>query len=276
VSLSWRNRLLIGLELNQVVTVQFEGIKKLVSHQQYTNFTNSSPALSWRQALKELQQTLSSSKRFEKSELHVVLASDFVRYLALPAHENVVRQSDKVDFARAAYREIYGDIAENWHIKCDDAAPSLTSIAIGVDVELIEAFSTLSKEHNLQLTSVQPYLMPVFNRIKQQLKTGQLYFAVVESNRILFASLKNGCWQQIRSFLLEPDWHTQVKHIVQRENIATDSQSEQVLMVYAPHNNKGSLPHLEGWQVKPVYIENRWIKNKTESQHYVVLDAAKW
>lgn len=274
MSLLWRNRLLVGLEPNQVVTVQFDGMKKLVSHQQFTKFTSSSPELNWHQALKQLQQTLSSSKQFKKCELQVVLASDFVRYLALPAHENIVRQSEKVDFARAAYREIYGGVADNWHIKCDDAAPNLTSIAIAVDTALIDALGLLANEHSLQLTSVQPYLMPVFNRIKTQLKTGQLYFAIVESNRILFISLKNGYWQQLRSFLLEEDWQAQIKNIVQRENIASDSQNEHVLMVYAPHKKSSSLPQIKGWLVKGIDIENRWLQNKSESQHYIMLDAA--
>lgn len=274
MSLLWRNRLLIGLEPNQVLAVQFDGMKKLVTHQQYTKLASASPALGWRQILKQFQDTLSSSKQFKKGELQVVLASDFVRYLALPAHESIVRQSEKVDYARAAYREIYGGIVDNWHIKCDDAAPNLTSIAIAVDATLIEALNTLANEHGLQLTSVQPYLMPVFNRVKTQLKMGQLCFAIIETNRILFVSMNNGAWQQIRSFLLEEDWQTQIKNIVQREQIASDSPNEQVLMVYAPHNHKNNLPQINGWVVKRIDIKNRWMQNNTESQHYVMLDAA--
>lgn len=274
MSLLWRNRLLVGLEPHQMVTVQFNGMKKHVSYQQYTKLAHSSPELGWHHVLQQLQQTLSSSKQFKNCELQIVLASDFVRYLALPAHESIVRQSDRVDFARAAYREIYGGVAENWQIKCDDAAPNLTSIAIAVDSALIEALGLLANEHSLQLTSVQPYLMPVFNRVKTQLKTGQLYFAIVESNRILLVSLNNGFWQQIRSFLLEQDWQAQIKNIVQRENIASDSQNEHVLMVYAPHNKSSNLPQIKGWVVKVIDIENRWLQNKSESQHYTMLDAA--
>lgn len=274
MSLLWRNRLLVGLGLNEVIAVQFDGMNKRVTHQQYTRTASLSSELGWRQVLTKLKEMLSSSKQFKKGELQVVLASDFVRYLALPAHESIVRQSEKVDYARAAYREIYGGVAENWHIKCDDAAPNLTSIAVAVDTTLIEALNQMANEHGLQLTSVQPYLMPVFNRVKTQLKTGYLYCAIVESNRILFGSLQNGSWQQIRSFLLEEDWQAQINNIVRREHIASDNQNEQVLMVYAPHNHKNNLPQINGWVVKRIDIENRWLQNKTESQHYIMLDAA--
>lgn len=270
----WRNRLVVWLDSSQIISVQFSGFRKQVADKQYTKL-NALPDFGWNQALNALQDTLSSTKELKQTDLQVILASDFVRYLALPAHEGIVRQSHKVDFARAAYREVYGNVAEEWLIQCDDAAPNLTTIAAAIDAKLLDALNKIANEYKMRLTSVQPYLMPVFNRLKPQLRsTEPLYFAVIEANRILFASMQNGHWQQVRSFLLETDWQSQIKKITQRANLVADSQLQHVLLIYAPNDKKSSLPNIQGWLLRRIDIKNSWIQNKVENQHFGMLEIA--
>ncbi len=269
----WRNRLVVWLDSSQITSVQFAGFRKQVAHKQYTKL-NASPDLGWSQTLDALQDVLLNTKQLKQGELQVILASDFVRYLALPAHEGVIRQSQKVDFARAAYREVYGNLADEWLIRCDDAAPDLNTISAAVDTKLIDALNNVADESKMKLTSVQPYLMPVFNRLKSQLNTGSLYFAIIEPNRILFANLQSGRWQQVRSFLLEKDWQNQIKKITQRANLAVDSQQQHVLLIYSPNDKKSSLPTIQGWALRRIDIKNSWIQNKAESQQFGMLEIA--
>jgi len=268
VSPLWPNQLLVGLSQQSIAMVQMGGLNKRVQQKQHAQIAKLESG--WNQALSQLQAMLASMQQPKSKTLIVVLASEFVRYLALPAHGRVMQVSDKIDYARAAYREIYGNAAETWHIQCDDAAPNQPMITAAVDQALIDALTTLAHQYDMQLASVQPYLMPVFNRTKSQLSGGQLYFALVESGRLLFASLKNGHWQKIRSFALEPDWTEQLKNIAQREGMTTDAENDRILMVYAPKDKTTSLPYMSGWNLQRMGIENRRFQG--HGQHYAMLE----
>lgn len=273
MSLLWRNRLVVWLDSSQMTAVQFSGFAKQILYKQNTKL-DASLDLGWNQALNVLRDTLTTTKRLQQAELEVILASDFVRYLALPAHEGIVRQTHKVDFARAAFREVYGNVAEEWLIQCDDAAPNLTTIAAAIDATLLDALNKIANEYKMRLTSVQPYLMPVFNRLKPQLRsTEPLYFAVIESNRILFASMQNGRWQQLRSFLLDTDWQSQIKKITLRANLVADNQ-EHILLIYAPNDKKSSLPDIQGWRLRRIHFKHSWIQNEAENPNFGMLEIA--
>ena len=259
MSLLWRNQVLAGLNLHQVAIMQFAGFKKHVISKQYADVNAAHSDSGWEKALNQLQTLTSAEKQPKKSELRVILSSDYVRYLALPAHKNIIHPIEKVDFARAAYQEIYSELANGWHIVCDDAPPNRTSIAVAIDQTLVQALKDLARKHNMQLTSVQPYLMPVFNRIKLQIKSKEYYLVIVESNRLLFVHLENGDWKKIRNLSLESDWKVQVENIVHRESLALDFNSKRALMVYAPHYMDSSLPKIDGWTVKRVGISNPWV-----------------
>jgi len=270
VSLLWPNQLLVGLSQQSVAIMQLAGPSKRVLQKKYVSIEKPEP--SWHQALSQLELMI-ADKSFPKSKhLHVILASDFVRYLTLPSQGSMMRDDYKVDFARAAYREIYGNAVDVWHIQCDDAAPNQTITAVAVDMALIEALNKLAQTHGMQLDSVQPYLMPVFNRSKSQLSAGQLYFALAESSRLLFASLKNGQLQKIRSFSLEADWRTQLKNILQRVAMSEETGKTHTLMVYAPHDKTSILPQMTGWNLQRINIDSREMQG--HGKQYAMLEVA--
>lgn len=276
MSLLWADafssQLMVAMSQHHIAMVQLARFNSRVLHQQHA-LLNESAESGWDFALEKLQRMLSVKQQQKPSIMKVVLGSSFVRYLALPAHHSVMHTSDKVDFARAAYREVYGNIADTWLIQCDDAAPNQSSITVAVDRSLIESLTKVADEHGIRHISVQPYLMPVFNHTKSTMANGQVYFAVVESARLLFASLINGHWQQIRSFSLEIDWVTQLRNIVQRESMTSQLKSGQVLMVYAPNDKAAALPQLNGWTVQRIGILNRWMPSQAQEKYYAMLEA---
>lgn len=269
MSLLWPSQLLVGISQHSVAMLQLSGLSKRVQHKQHVQIAT--PEQGWNQALSQLQTMLTSLPQPKPKVLRVVLASDFVRYLALPSSGGIMRNEDKIDFARAAYKEVYGNMADAWQIQCDDAAPDQASLSAAVDKDLIEALTKLAQQHDMRLTSVQPQLMPVFNRSKAQLGAAQQHFALVESGRLLFSQLKNGHWQKIRSFALESDWTAQLKSIAQRENMSNGAEAGHTLLVYAPHDKACSLPHISGWTIQRMGVDNRGLQGL--GQPYAMLEA---
>jgi hypothetical protein len=269
------NQLLVGINQQQLSLLQIAVLGKRVLQHQHV-MLNGKLESGWSSALEKFQLMLSNNSLQKSKVMRVVLASEFVRYLALPAHHSVMNYSDKIDFARAAYREIYGNVADTWLIQCDDAAPNYSSIAVAIDQNLVDELSKIAVQHGMQLRNLQPFLMPVFNTFKNKLTKGLVYLAVIESSRLLFASLNNGHWQSIHSFSLEADWLVQLSQIAKRESMTSESKINRVLMVYAPSDKSASLPQLTGWNLQRIGIQTQKIPNQNrgqeQSQHYAMLE----
>ena len=219
---------------------------------------------------KQLEIAFSKLKKQKNTLLKVVVASEFVRYLALPAQHISMNYADKSAYARAAYREVYGNVVDDWQIQCADAAPNKTTIVAAIDQQLITHLTTIAEKNSLELVSVQPQLMPVFNQLKHQLKTADIYFGVVESNRLLFAHLQNGHWQSLRSVVLEVDWPSQLASLAKREQLLAENNDHKLLMIYAPAHKSTQLPIIEGWTVKRIEPSSVTTTNK----HYAMLEIA--
>ena len=276
MSLSWPNPfasyLLVGLSRQHIAMMQMSSVRQRILQKQHMTVAETQTEPNWKAVLAELQKILSVSFKTKPRELRVILASDFVRYLMLPAHHSVMSASDKVDLAHAMYKEIYGGLADGWLIQCDDAAPNQISLAVAIDKGLIEDLHTLALKHDMQLVSVQPYLMTVFNRAKSQFTAGQRYFAVVESNRLLLASINDGHWLQVRNFPLESEWAVQLQHVVQREAMSNDGNNNRTLMVYAPSEKATDLPNIVGWTVRRIGIQNQPKLGQTDSRYFSMLE----
>lgn len=218
----------------------------------------------------QLATVFTKLKLQKNSLVKVVLASEFVRYLALPAYHISISAADKNAYARAAYREVYGNLVDVWQIQCDDAAPNKTTIVVAIDQKFITHLTAIAEKHGLELMSVQPKLMLIFNQFKHELKSGDVYFCVVDSNRLLFAYLKNGHWQSLRSLVLEADWQAQLASLAKREQLLTEHLADKKLMIYAPSSYSAVLPVIDGWTVKYIGLNSI---NKAD-KNYSMLEVA--
>jgi hypothetical protein len=106
----------------------------------------------------------------QNTQLSLTLASDLVRYTILPGHEIAMSSNEKIGYAQASFREIYGAAADGWKISIDDTAPTQPSLASAIDMDMYEAIAELEHKYKLKLKSVQPYLMTAFNKLFSSIK----------------------------------------------------------------------------------------------------------
>jgi hypothetical protein len=123
-------RLSIGLDGDGIAIVISKGAKNNIVHQQFIANTQQAD---WQTLVQQLDAALSQLKLASNTICTLVLSSDFVRYLVLPAQPFAMNEAEKNTYIQAAYRDIYGAVADGWHIKCDDAAPEQSMLAVAVD-----------------------------------------------------------------------------------------------------------------------------------------------
>lgn len=271
MSLLLPNQLSVLLHPKQVAVMQLAALRRRVIHQQCVDVTQST-AIAWENAVKQLEQML-SSKQFESNRLQVTLSSDFVRYLVLPPHASVQRVNDKVAFARAAFQENHGAVVNEWQVIVDDARPDLLSIAAAVDRTLLTKLAQVAQDRQLKLSSVQPYFMTAYNRIKSRIAYEAFYFVLIEQSRFIFAALSGQGWTQIRNLPIEDNWALQLQQILEREALSAVHAIPKQVMLYAPDQHQVPLPKVAGWAISHVAAPH--VRSKqVNSRAIAMLEAA--
>ncbi len=258
MSLLLPNQLTVTLSKDSVAVIhQSRGLRNRILQQQHvalnSDFDTEKPA--WLQAAGKLESVLVLMQIKPKTTMQIIISNDFMRYLMLPYSPIFMRPTEQHAYAAATYREIYGAVADAWHIKLHDAAPNQATLAAAMDEKLLETLQSISLKHQLKLTSVQPYLMRVFNNLSKQVGKLNGYLAIVElsveSGRLLLLNMLKGQCQDIRTIAVADDWQAELKHLLARELMLDEITAREVL-VYAPTQKNIKLNAIEGWHIRRV------------------------
>ena len=259
--------LAISVGIDGLAIVQSKGFKKTLVHQQ---FVASDQESDWQLLVQQLAAALLQLKTASNTLCTIVLSSDFVRYLVLPAQPFAMNNVEKMAYIQAAYRNIYGPVTDDWHIKCDDAAPNVCMLAVAVDAQLMVALAQLATQHQLKLDSVQPYLMAAFNALIPQLLGKNGYLVLLEQSKLLLIRLQNGKCQHLRTLTFHHDWQLDLQQAIVRESALNEDciTANKQLFVYAPAKKNTTINKIIGWEIQKVDL-----KNGLSNPQYSMLEA---
>lgn len=149
----------------------------------------------WENALEALEILL-DDKAWGGREVTLILSNHYVRYAVIPK-SRILAPARLNDLARIVFREIFGDLARDWALRVSPARQTRT-LASGVPQTLLTAISAICEER-CTLRSIQPGLMPVFNRVRANLDRHSGTLALLEPGRITLAAIEQGQWLSIDS-----------------------------------------------------------------------------
>lgn len=275
MSLLSANQLLVAISTESLALIhRVRGLSMRILEQKHQyfpqeNMVPDTDAPIWQLAVTQLDGVLSSMKIVPNMQLKIILASDFVRYLSLPAQQVNMSQEEKLAYAIAAYHEVYGDSVDAWDVKLNDVAPRQPTIAAAIDKTLLHALSQLANKYQLKLVSVQPYLMSAFNALSNQIKNVSGYLVIVELKRLLLINLQKGHCQNLRTFSSSSDWQFELKDLLARELLMVETSNPE-LFIYAPTQKNISFNATTGWQLKRIGTKN----NTLNQVQMAMLEAA--
>ncbi len=261
MSLLLPNQLTVTLSIDSVAVIhQSRGLRSRILQQQHIAITpnagvgdslDAEPA--WLQATRTLENVLALMQIKPKTTIQIIVANDFVRHLILPQQPISMRPAEQHAYAMATYREVYGAVAEAWHIKLHNAAPNQATLVAAMDESLLEKLKQISLKHQLKLASVQPYLMSAYNGLSKQVGKLNGYLVILESRRLFLLSLLKGQCQNLRTMSIHgaagDDWQLELKNLLARESLLDEITGREVL-VYAPTQKNTKLNLIEGWSIR--------------------------
>jgi hypothetical protein len=274
VSLLSVNQLLAVLGTDSVAIVnRVRGLRGHIVDQKQANFPqllddSNGETVIWQRAIIQLDSLISSMKVKPKAQLNITLASDFVRYLALPPQQIYMNFEEKLAYANAAFREIYGSVVDDWEVRLQDTPAQDTTIIAAIDKKLLEALNQTALKHQLKLITVKPYLMSAYNCLTKQIGSSSGYLVVVEFKRLLLINLLQGKCMNVRMFNLGSDWQSELKSLMVRESVLNDN-IKQAVLVYAPVQKNIVINTIDGWVLKRITL-----KNTLSNYHFAMLEVA--
>jgi hypothetical protein len=235
VSLLWPNQhqVLVSIGAEQLSLVWRTGFAKKILAKHHATYKQSSSDQAWKVAIQQLEHQLQALNLPRNTQVSITLASDLVRYVVLPAQQIAMNALEKLGYAQAAYREIYGATADSWKLSMNNAPPTQPTLVSAIDMTLYDALEHLTEKYLLTLLSVQPYLMTSFNRLFSNIKGADATLVIIEQTRMLTLVLRNGVCQQVRSEKFCSNWQVNLEQALVRDQLLTNDVSKE-LMIYAP------------------------------------------
>jgi hypothetical protein len=200
-------------------------------------------------AANSLEALLTTMQVKPNTHLTVVLSSDLVRYQLLPAQQVSMNAAEKLAYAAAAYKEIYGAETDGWKIKLHETGFMQASIAAAIDESFLDKLQQVSQQHKIKLVSVQPNLMGAYNSSRNRLSKLNGYFVIVESAKILLLNMQLGQCQHLRMGVTGNDWQQDLKQLLTRESMLNAENGKEILLHAPAHKN---MIKIEGWQVSRI------------------------
>lgn len=246
----WPNQLLVSLGAYHVSLIYRSGVlKKVLSQQEVT--VQADVTTSWRGCMQALSQLLDELALPAGVELKLNLASEFVRYLVLPAVDMHMAKGEKQAYAMAAYREIFGAESQGWMVKCDDAHPAMPTLCAAIDQALWDALAAMMQSHRLHMCSIQPYFIRAINALSYDVKHSNGVVVVVEQSRLMVASVRDGSITQVRAQTHAAGWQQDLPDMLARMALLDEDLGKDML-VYAPNAKSSVLNPIKDWKIKRI------------------------
>lgn len=162
----------------------------------------------------------------------LTLSNRFARFALVPWSSQVNRSEEETALTRARFESQYGDMT-GWTVRLDPGRYGEARIACAMETELLDSLRSLFAAHRITCHTVQPYFIASWNRWCRQFGKTDGLFAIVESQMVVMASIRAGCWQSVRAVHGTED--AQSLHVLlERETLLQGFTGMPQTRIYAP------------------------------------------
>ena len=202
----------------------------------------------WRAGL----DALASALKAESGGLRrvvVVLSDHFARYVLLSWNESLITDSERMAFARHAFREVYGAASDAWEVCLDEQPARQRFFAAAVDRGLVDGLREIVSGLGWRLVALTPALADCINRHRRALGEREFCLATVEPGRVSFAFRGQTGWIAVRSRRMEGPLAEVLPTLLKQEAIAASAPDGGALYLCAAELADVPPFSVQGWRL---------------------------
>lgn len=114
----------------------------------------------------------------------VVIGDAWVRYVAVPASAQLLRNAERLAHARHLFTETLGESAADWDVALATNWPGAPTIACAMPRELVEGLRAGLARHGCRLVSLLPQLVAAYGTWRRHLPDRGFWFASVSDTAL--------------------------------------------------------------------------------------------
>lgn len=224
-----------------------------------------------------LVEALSQLQVKANTPLSIFLLSDYVQYTTLPVQTEAMNALDQQAYAKGAFEQLFGEVAQSWSVAVQEAPPFSPVICAAIKTKLIDILQKVATQLGLKLITVAPFLNTVVDHFQKEISPVSGYLAIVEQNRLLLVQLENGRPINISVEVMEGrDWGFMLMQMLTRARLTAFGERKLLkhVLIHAPllqisRHQRLNSEHLQGWRIQ-------WLTNAAlyELHHLPMKEAA--
>ena len=247
---SWRDEVRIALCPDRVILARVSGHWRGHVTAKHIVRVAALHATDWRACMEALRETL-ADERWGNAQATVIVSSHFVQYALVPWSEELVAADEKRAWVQHHFAEAYGESVANAEYRWSEDGPAAPCITSAVNGEFVNQLRRTFEATSLELKSIQPYFMAVFNRWRRRTNRSAVWMLVVEPGRVSLGSMAQGKWRRIVSRRIGADLRSELRIVLSREQVLCDAADAPVsVLAYVPEVPKFEIP---GWNEVPLH-----------------------
>jgi hypothetical protein len=193
----------------------------------------------------------------------IVLSNALVRYLVVPWSRRITSADERHALARHAFTTVFGAAAAAWTFVVSPAGDDRQTLAAAIDTALLEGLRGAAARGAAKLRSVQPLLMAVFNRWRDDVGREPVSFLILEPQRWCWASVVDGVWRRVQSGRIVAADESAAAEVVARQ-LALDAAGEaaalaipQVWVYTESRSPAAARLASKEWRLRDLVLESR-------------------
>jgi hypothetical protein len=181
------------------------------------------------------------------ADVTVTLSNRFVRYVVVPWDDQLTNAEIEVAFARHRFREIYGEVVQNWEVRVSPAPAGQPRIASAVDLELLTRIREVFASSRLRIRSIQPHLMSAYNKWRHRLDHRGCLFVVAEDQFYTCMVFLRGSCCSVDSGTFSQPLSEALPIILDREFVRCGIEEQAPVFLYAPEQSSVTFAADASW-----------------------------
>ena len=153
---------------------------------------------SWSALIRALEETLGCALHKPTSQVEVVIASAWMRYLVVPWNERFQKGKSFLAWVGSAFNETFGEAAQQWTIQYGDRSYRQPVLAVGLDTDFLNAVLTVLASHQLTPKLIQPDLVFAYQLHRASFTAPMFWFVLRQPGTIGMLLHDHGAIQAVR------------------------------------------------------------------------------
>lgn len=245
MSPSLRERLVVGLSPAGVQLARYSrGLRPRLAERATAHCAETGPE-PWRSALETLARELPRHAAAHPV-CEVVLSNHFVRYQVLPWRPELGGREEREALAHAQYRSVFGEAAQQWDVRLEDARFGASTLACAADRSLIEELGGLLKTAGVRPTAIEPYLAAAFNRWRHKLKAPPFWLVLLEPGRLWVGLMGATGWSNVSARRLSADVVDETRAVLAQEAALSAADAAPAYLIAAGLDRESARDLREG------------------------------